>query len=108
MPNDPYVVSRTEPTLGTYDAPAMRISFGPGQADLIPMGRFVSFPSSRFPFNEMTEPNGRIDFTDGYRKYPLYRQVHSSGSTWRFRDSKGAVRDINEESFIQLLHELLS
>ena len=108
MPNDPYVVSRTEPTLGTYDAPAMRISFGPGQADLIPRGRSVSHLSDRFPSEPMTEIAGRIDFTNGYRKYPICRQVGQSGSTWRFRDSKGAVRDINEESFIQLLQELLS
>src|SRR4051812_37808057 len=37
----PYQVSRTEPVLGTYDAPALKIQLGPAEAHLKPMGRWV-------------------------------------------------------------------
>lgn len=104
----PYEVSRTEPLLGTYDAPALRIALGPGKADLIPIGRS---PSARFDpalFGLGTQLGGRIDLTDGFRKHVIYRVIEPSGESWRYIDDENLVRVLDQESCVTLLQELLS
>lgn len=53
----PYQVSRTEPILGTYDAPALQILLGPAEVRVEPVGREVPFLAIR----------GRLRNTDRVR-----------------------------------------
>ena len=41
---EPYEVSRTEPDLGTYDAPALKIRLGPGEVNVLPIRTLFPIP----------------------------------------------------------------
>jgi len=103
-----YRVSRTEATLGTYDAPALQINFGPGSVEITPIDRYTSSSSSRFVSPLINEPAGRIDLTDGWRKTSVYRGVGPDGDRWRFVDEKNHVQELDQESFVRIIQELLS
>jgi hypothetical protein len=107
----PYQVSRTEPILGTYDAPALQIRFGPAEVNLQPVGRFVPFLTirgARRAAEPPTEFVGRVDLSDGLRGYNLYRERRPEGDRWQFLDKSDRFTCLNRQEFERVLQELLS
>jgi hypothetical protein len=51
---------------------------------------------------------GRIDITDGFRKYNLYREVNQGKELWQIRDERNRFTYLNAESFERILQDLLS
>jgi hypothetical protein len=104
----PYQVSRTEPILGTYDAPALQILLGPAEAQVVPMGREVRRYNLRGPSDAATDVAGRVDITDGLRTYNLFREKRRAGDRWQVCDERNRFTDLNRQEFERILEELLS
>jgi hypothetical protein len=105
---EPYEVSRTEQNLGTYDAPALKIRLGAGEVDVRPIGREVPFMAIRGASGDATTFSGRVDITDGYRKYNLYREINQGKDLWQISDERNKFSYLNAESFERILQDLLS
>jgi hypothetical protein len=105
---EPYEVSRTERKLGSYDAPALKIRLGAAEVDVLPMGRDVPFMAIRGASGDPTEFAGRIDVTDGYRKYNLYREVREDKDLWQIINNRNKLTYLDSNSFAELLQDLLS
>lgn len=116
-----YKVARTEQGLGTYDAPAMKIRFGPGEVDVVPMSRGLkppNFPAATGPRSSSSTPGsptfsppsygGRVDLTDGYRKYNLYRNRSGLHDVWEVPDDGGGLNELTSGLFEQIVQDLLS
>jgi hypothetical protein len=77
-----YDVERVEDRLGIYDAPALKIRLGTDEVDVVPVGRYTIGPipahviQSRGTDGPM---GGRVDITNGERKYLLLRYNSRSG-----------------------------
>jgi hypothetical protein len=104
----PYEVSRTEHDLGTYDAPALKIRLGAGEVSVVPMGRDVPFMANRGASGTATEFAGRVDISDGFRKYNLYREVSEGKDLWQVRDSLDKFTYLDENSLGRILQDLLA
>jgi len=112
---EPYDVARTERKLGTYDAPALKIRLGPGEVGIVPMSREITTTV----FDVATEPStsltagaisfaGRVDVTDGSRKYNLYRQIRGGEDHWWIHDERDRLTELDSDSFERILQDLLS
>ena len=94
-----YEVERVENRLGVYDAPALKIRVNTDSVDVLPMGRFAMRPLSlqslllqnlpSIPVNQQVH-EGRVDITDGERRYVLLRGIEDGQDHWY------AVRGINQ------------
>jgi len=105
---EPYEVARTEKDLGTYDAPALKIRLGAGEIDVLPMGREIPFMAIRGASGDATQFAGRIDITDGFRKYNLFREVRDGNDRWQIKDERNRITYLDSLSFERILQDLLS
>jgi hypothetical protein len=99
-----YGLARTEPDLGAYEAPALRIHLGAIEIDLVPVSRKVQFKGSSGAPSELL---GRVDITDGIRKYNLYRQVRGGNECWQIRDDHNQFTPLDRRKFELILQDLL-
>jgi hypothetical protein len=104
----PYQVSRTEPILGTYDAPALQILLGPAEVRVEPVGREVPFLAIRGASGTRTGFAGRIDIGDGLREYNLYRERLQDGDRWQMPDKLNRFTYLDRQIFERILEELLA
>ena len=103
-----YEVSRTEHDLGTYDAPALKIRLGAGEVNVLPMGREVPFMAIRGASGAATEFAGRVDISDGFRKYNLYRELGGGKDLWQVRDDQNRFTYLDADTLGRILQDLLS
>jgi hypothetical protein len=94
----PYEVERVEEQLGVYDAPALQIRLNTESADVVPMGRFTHVsPSIRNVayIQQRQDPHltdvdrywlngpvGRVDITNGERRYLLLFSPADGEDCW--------------------------
>src|SRR5262249_22205502 len=104
-----FEVARTDPILGTYDAPAIRIRVGDESVDVLPMGRDAF---STYVFRDSGvgagAGGGRVDITNGVRKYILYREVRADGDTWHVLDDREPLAILDRERLEDIIQDLLS
>jgi hypothetical protein len=101
-------IERTEPRLGTYTAPALKISLGDAAVRVVPMGRDVR---GSYRNEEGTECpyEGRVDITDGLRKYVLYRVADDEGlQGWVVSGDSGSPKRFDRAQLEAILWDLLS
>ena len=84
-----YDVERVEDRLGIYDAPALKIRLGTDEIDVVPVGRFAIGPLPAQAFKTLPAVDGtdgpaagRVDITNGERKYLLLRDVSRGKQDW--------------------------
>ena len=99
-----YEIARAESALGSYEAPAMKIHLGAIEVEVKPMGRWVPNFSARGPFA------GRVDLSDGMRKYSLFREIRDGEDHWLVPDRDGQDRftELDRDGFERILQDLLS
>jgi hypothetical protein len=100
-------LARTEPRLGTYTAPALKISLGDAAVRVVPMGRDVR---GSYRNDEGTERRyeGRVDITDGLRKYVLYRIADEGSQAWIVIGNSGSPKRFDRAQLEAILSDLLS
>ena len=101
-------IARHEQDLGRYEAPALSVSLRNRTVDLIPIARnVVGAVGARGNLGIRIE--GRVDMTNGADKYMLYRAVYPAGPKWVIVDDDTyTVRDLDKETFEEVLQALLS
>ncbi len=111
----PYEVQRVEDRLGVYDAPAMKIRLGPDGVDIVPVGRFSLGPVSvKALFNlpvsrDKSDPIwGRVDITNGERKYLLLRFIDAGQDQWWMVDEQSRTDLLDQQHLETILRDLLS
>src|SRR5487761_2470824 len=86
----PFEVERVEQRLGVYDAPALKIRLGTDSIDIRTVGRYTSatfsLPTSETKIGRARDwgdlGGGRVDVTDGERKYLLLRVIEDGQDRW--------------------------
>jgi hypothetical protein len=92
-----------EPDLGSYMAPLLRISDGLITARLEPVGgRVAGIIASGNA--RLVGLRGRVDLVCGPMKVPL---VRTSSGVWQALPLRGEPRELTEETFAELLGEVL-
>lgn len=111
----PYEVQRVEDRLGVYDAPAMKIRLGTDTVDLLPVGRFsvghlTVHTLRRFPGESggLETPAGRVDITNGERKYLLLRSLEGDQERWFAVDGYSRATLLDRKYLEEILRDLLS
>jgi hypothetical protein len=111
----PYEVQRVEDRLGVYDAPAMKIRLGTDAVDLLPVGRFSIGHLSVHTLRRFQEENGvgetpagRVDITDGERKYLLLRSMQGDQDRWFAVDEYSRAALLDRKHLEAILQDLLS
>ena len=100
-------VERAEPGLGTYQAPSLTISLGEAAVLVVPVGRdVVGIVGSQGDIGIRAE--GRVDITDGIRKYILYRTLKDGQEKWYALDEHFKAEPLNREQLEKILQDLLS
>lgn len=84
----PYQVRCSEPTLGYYDAPALRIGVGEDTIEVRPAGRDALGFVNRVNGGEK-QAQGRVDITHGVtQRKVLYRVVEGNKDVWYLIDDQ--------------------
>jgi hypothetical protein len=111
----PYQVQRMEERLGIYDAPALKIRLGTESVDVRPVGRFSIGPIfSRTPKDSLSPrgtdqpPKGRVDITDGDRRYMLLRAGGEGPDRWFVMDNDLQETPFDRARLEAILQDLLS
>lgn len=102
----PLEVEVAEPGLGAYRVAGLKISLGQAAVQVAPVGRNVV---------GMVGPQGdagiraagRVDVTDGIRKYILYRTL-KEGENWYALDERFQAAPLDRTRFEEILQDLLS
>ena len=100
-------LTRAEPRLGTYVAPALKISLGDAAVRVVPMGRDVR-GSYRNEAGAECRYEGRVDITDDRRKYVLYRIAGEGSSVWVVSGDPELPKRFDRAELEKILWDLLS
>jgi hypothetical protein len=103
-----YEVARTEPDLGTYEAPALKIHLGAVEVDVVPVSRKAPWTPIKGAVSEPSELLGRVDITDGFRKHNVYRETRGGKESWQIRDDHNQLMPLDRRRFEQILQDLLA
>lgn len=111
----PYEVERVEGRLGIYDAPALKIRLGTDEVDVVPVGRYAIGPLPAQTLNsalgiEGTDgpAAGRVDITNGERKYLLLRDGSTGQDRWYAFDDKSKAVLLDQAHLETILEDLWS
>src|SRR5262249_38714300 len=98
---------RYEPGLGSYPMPVLRIGVGEASVQVVPMGRnAVGLVSP--PGQPGVKAEGRVDITDGVRKYILYRTLPNGQEQWHVLGEDFQARPLDQERLEKILQDLLA
>jgi hypothetical protein len=111
----PYEVERVEQRLGVYDAPALKMRIGTDSVDVVPMGRHETGPLllkhyRLLPGNERWGDlsGGRVDITNGERRYLLLRSIVDDQEHWyATRSDKMELKAFDSNCLQDILRDLL-
>lgn len=110
-----YDVERVEGRLGIYDAPALKIRLGTDEVDIVPVGRFAIGPLSAQAFKSLLAVQGndgpaagRVDITNGERKYLLLRDISSEEQHWYAVNESSQVVVFDQAQLETILQDLWS
>jgi hypothetical protein len=110
-----YEVERVEDRLGVYDAPALKIRFGTDLVDVLPVGRYAIGPFSARAIKSLSGVEGtdgpaagRVDITNGERKYLLIRDISSGEERWHAVNERSEVASFDRVHLEMILQDLWS
>jgi hypothetical protein len=98
---------KVEPGLGVYRVPGLKIGAGDASAQVVPVGRnAVGLVGRRGDVGERAE--GRVDISDGVRKYILYRTLKDGQENWYALDERFEASPFDRGRLEAILVDLLS
>jgi hypothetical protein len=111
----PYDVERVEGPLGIYDAPALKIRLGTDEVDIVPVGRYAIGPFAVQTMRSLLGSEGtdgpaagRVDITNGERKYVLIRDVSTGQDRWYALDEEFRAALLDQARLETILQDLWS
>jgi hypothetical protein len=93
--------------LVNYSLHKLQIRIGEEAVELIPMGRNV-IGSYGLPGEPAHRGAGRVDLTNGTRKYMLYRTIQSEKDVWYVVDERGELSLLSKDRFLEIVMDLMS
>ena len=103
----PREIDRAEEGLGTYRVPALKVGMGEAGVQVVPVARnVVGFVGPRGDVGVRAE--GRVDVTDGTRKYILYRTLQDGTERWYALDERFEAAPLDRPRLEAILQDLLS
>jgi hypothetical protein len=103
----PITMEKAEPGLGIYSIPGLKISLGNAAVQVVPIGR--NAVGHVGPQGDSGMPaEGRVDITDGVRKYILYRTLENRQDKWHALDEHFQARPLDRGQLEAILQDLLS
>ena len=98
---------KREQGLGTYRVPGLDIGLGDSLVKIIPVGRNatgVVGPKD----GPGVLAQGRVDISDGMRKYLLLRTLEEGRDQWHALDERFEATLLDRARFEEIMHDLLS
>lgn len=96
-----------EPGLGVYRVPGLKVSLGDAAVRVVPVGRnVVGLVGPQGDVGGRAE--GRVDITDGIRKYILYRTLQEGQENWYALDERFRAAPLDRGRLEGILQDLLS
>lgn len=71
-----------EERIGVYDAPGLSIFLGARRVSLVPIARFVAGPLLQTGKLAVMQAHGRVDLTDGFDRFHIYRERVDPDDVW--------------------------
>ncbi len=103
----PIEIERAEPDLGIYRIPGLKISLGESAVQVVPVGRnVVGTVGTQGDVARRAE--GRVDITDGIRRYICYRTLIDGQETWYALDERFQAAPLDKARVEGILQDLLS
>jgi hypothetical protein len=103
----PQEVEKVEQGLGLYKAPGLKIGVGDAAVRVVPVGRnAVGLVGPQG--DDGVRAEGRVDITDGVRKYILYRTVKDGQEAWYALDEEFKAAPLDRTRLEAILQDLLS
>ena len=96
-------VEYLEEGLGLYRVPKLRVVLGDSEVEILPVARNVGGPNS-----PALPSGGRVDITDGARKYILHRVVSNGEDQWNVLTVNRDYMVLDRNRFEAIMQELLS
>jgi hypothetical protein len=110
-----YDVERVEERMGVYDAPALKIRLGTDEVDVVPVGRYAIGPLPAQAIKSLQGVQGtdgpaagRVDITNGDRKYLLLRDLSSGQPRWYAVDEHSRAVLLDRAHLETILQDLWS
>jgi hypothetical protein len=102
------LVQKFEPGLGAFSTPVLEIAVGDATARVEPVARNAVGVVERRG-EPPVRAEGRVDITDGSRKYILYRTIDKEGKdTWYALDERFEAAPLDRAKLEAILQDLLS
>ncbi len=103
----PMEVERAEPGLGTYRVQSLKVRLGESAVEVMPVGR--NAVGTVAPSGEIAmHAEGRVDITDGVRRYILYRTLKDEREGWFVLDERFRAAPLDRARLEEILQDLLS
>jgi len=100
-------IERAERGLGTYELPGLKIRVGDAAVEVVPLSRNVV--GSIGPRGDSgLRAAGRVDITDGTRKYALYRSIQEGQDVWYVVDERASVTPLTRDRLQEIIMDLMS
>jgi hypothetical protein len=100
-------MEKAEPGLGIYKIPSLKISLGEAAVQVVPVGRnAMGIVDAQGDVGMRAE--GRVDITDGIRRYILYRTLKDGKEKWYALDERFQAAPLDSTRLEGILQELLS
>jgi hypothetical protein len=103
----PLEIERTEPSLGRYPIQSLQIGVGDVSVQVVPIGRDALGVVHDKEHGEL-RAQGRVDISDGVRKYILYRTLHDGQEQWYVLDEDFRAAPLDRGRLEAILQDLLS
>jgi hypothetical protein len=110
----PYQVQSMERRLGIHDEPALKVGLGTSSVNIAPVGRFSIGPIGPMikgllgVVEQRGGLGGRVDLTNGERKYLLCRWIDGSQDRWYIVDQESRATHFDRDCLEVVLQDLLS
>lgn len=102
-------LDKLEQGLGAYRVPALDIEFEDALVRIVPVGRNVIRFRNMGGTVQTLQAEGRVDITDGARKYTLYRTQTDGADRWvAVGESEVNPQPLDQALFERIMLELLS
>jgi hypothetical protein len=100
-------IERAERALGTYELPGLKIHVSDAAVEVVPLSRNVV--GSIGPRGEPgLRAAGRVDITDGTRKYALHRSIPEGQDVWYVVAERSSVTPLTRDRLQEIVMDLMS
>jgi hypothetical protein len=101
-------ISIREEGIGTYDVSGLSIGIGPWEVRVEPIARYVAGPTSATGVVHVSRASGRVDLTDGLRRYMIFRGEKEPEDRWNLIEQDGfRLQPFDQKTFEAAFQSLL-